>query len=177
MSAQKTIVLAISGSIAAYKSCELVRSLSQKENYSVHVIMTPNAERFVGKVSLQALSGQRVFSSEWEEGMLHIDMKKLADIYVVAPATANAIAKFANGIADDIVSSAYLAMACPVVLAPAMNPTMYAAPAVQRNLTLLQQDGVHIIAPTQGEVICGDTGQGKMAAVTTIVSEIQNLLS
>ena len=176
MSAQKTVVLAISGSIAAYKSCELVRSL-KKENYNVHVIMTPNAERFVGKASLQALSGQRVFSSEWEEGMLHIDMKNIADIYVVAPATANAIAKFANGIADDIVSSTYLAMACPVFLVPAMNPTMYTSAAVQRNLTRLQQDGVHLLPPVQGEVICGDTGQGKMATVSAIVRELQDLLS
>lgn len=167
----KAILIAVSGSIAAYKSCDLVRNLV-KRGYPVQVIMSPNAERFVGRVSFQALSGQRVYSSEWEEGMVHIDMKRLAALYAVVPATANMIGKLANGIADDIVSSTYLCVDCPVIVAPSMNPGMYAHPALQRNLRKLQEDGVYMIDPQQGEAVCGDRGQGKMAPVEDIAKTI-----
>ena len=175
MADKKTVVMGISASIAAYKSCDLVRSLVKKK-YDVHVILTPNAERFVGKVTWQALSGNRAFSSEWEEGMLHIELKNLADIFVVVPATANCIAKLAHGIADDIVSSTYLALDCPVLVAPAMNPTMYAAVAVQRNLATLREGGVGIIEAVGGEVLCGDTGQGKMAPIESIEETIEKTI-
>ena len=169
------IVLAISGSIAAYKCCELVRTLVRK-SYSVQVLMTENAERFVSKLSLQTLSARPVMTSEWEEGMLHIDLKNMAAVYAVVPATANCIGKFAHGIADDLVSSTYLAMQCPTILAPAMNPGMYSNPAVQRNLGILKEDGVGIIDPTHGEVICGDSGQGKMASLEEINTRIEKIL-
>ena len=100
--------------------------------------------------------------------MLHIDMKNLAGVMAVAPATANIIGKMAHGIADDIVSSTYLATDCPVFVAPSMNPNMYASPAVQRNLGILREDGVQLIDPGEGEVVCGDTGQGKMADIGLI---------
>ena len=171
-----SIVLAITGSIAAYKCCELVRSLLKK-SYSVQVLMTENAGRFVSKLSLETLTGKEVMTSEWEEGMRHIDLKNMAGIYVVAPATANCIGKFAHGIADDLVSSAYLAMQCPTLLAPAMNPGMYSSPAVQRNLQVLKKDGVKIADPAHGEVICGDLGQGKMASLEDIITGIEALFS
>lgn len=167
-----SIVLGISASIAAYKCCELVRILVKK-SYSVQVLMTQNAERFVSKLSLQTLSGKAVMTSEWEEGMLHIDLKNMAELYVIAPATANCLAKFAHGIADDLVSSAYLAMRCPILIAPAMNPGMYSSHSVQRNLKILKEDGVRIVDPSYGEVVCGDSGQGKMASLEEISLEIE----
>ncbi len=170
----KKVIIALSGSIAAYKICDLVRCLV-KEACPVQVIMTANAERFVSKLTLQSLSGRRVLSSEWDEGMLHIDLKNEAALYAVMPATANCIGKLANGIADDIVSSAYLAVQCPVMIAPAMNPAMYQHPAVQKNLARLKEYGVEIIEPGQGEVLCGDWGYGKMAPVEAIHKAILSL--
>ena len=161
------IVIAVSGSIAAYKCCELVRMLVKK-SHAVQVLMTENAKRFVSKLSLETLSARPVLSSEWDEGMLHIDLKNMAKVYAVVPATANCLGKFAHGIADDLVSSTYLAMQCPTIAAPAMNPGMYSSPALQRNLEILKKDGVKIIDPAHGEVICGDTGQGKMASLEEI---------
>ena len=162
---EKKIVIAVSGSIAAYRTCELVRNIS-KQGYPVQVMMTKNAERFIGKITFEALSGNPVYNSSWEDGMQHIDVKNMAAIFAVVPATANVIGKFATGIADDLVSSTFLAARCPMILAPAMNPGMYASPAVQRNLHTLKEDGVQIVDPQEGEVVCGDEGQGKMATVS-----------
>ncbi len=167
----RAILIAVSGSIAAYRTCDLVRSLV-KQGYPVRVILTENAARFVGPVTFQALTGHNVYTSEWEAGMVHIDLKNLAAVFAVVPATANMIGKMANGIADDIVSSTYLAATCPVYVAPSMNPGMYSSKAVQRNLRTLSEDGVRLIDPGEGEVICGDTGQGKMADITAIEAEL-----
>ncbi len=164
---EKCIVIAVTGSIAAYRTCDLVRSLA-KQGYPVQVLMSEAALRLVGAPTFAALSGRPVMKDAWEEGMIHIDAKKLAAVFAVVPITANTIGKFAHGIADDLVSSTYLAVACPVIVAPAMNPTMFGAPAVQRNLATLRQDGVHILDPEQGEVVCGDVGRGKMATVAEI---------
>ncbi len=174
MQPDSLILVGVTGSIAAYKSCDLVRSLV-KQGYSVQVLMTKNAERFVSKLTFQALSNRQVFSSEWEEGMVHINMKNIAGFYVICPASANCIGKFANGIADDIISSTYLAINCPVILGPAMNPGMYTSAAVQRNLQRLEEDGVHIIKPSHGKVVCGDTGQGKMAPIEEIETTLLNI--
>lgn len=168
---EPSILIAVSGSIAAYKSCDLVRSLV-KQGFPVRVIMTENAARFVGPVTFQALTGHNVYTSEWEAGMVHIDMKNLAAVFGVVPASANIIGKMANGIADDIVSSTYLAATCPVYVAPSMNPGMFQNAAVQRNLATLSGDGVRIIDPGEGEVVCGDVGQGKMADIATIEREL-----
>ena len=165
------IVIAITGSIAAYRTCDLVRSLT-KQGYPVQTMMTEAAMRLVGAPTFQALSGRPVMKDAWEEGMIHIDAKNLASVFAVVPASANSIGKFANGIADDLVSSTYLALRCPVLVAPAMNPGMYASPAVQRNLATLARDGVEILDPSEGEVVCGDVGRGKMAAVLQIESAI-----
>jgi len=167
LNSNKTLVIAVSGSIAAYRTCELVRNLIKRE-FPVQVMMTANAERFVGRITFQALSGNPVYSSSWDQGMVHIDMKNMAAVFAVVPATANIIGKFAAGIADDLVSSTYPALECPVILAPAMNPGMFNSKAVQRNLDTLRRDGVQIIDPVEGEVVCGDTGQGKMAGIENI---------
>jgi len=168
---QKSILLAVTGSIAAYKAADLARSLS-KQGYPVRVIMTENAARLVGPVTFEAITGQRVFRSEWEEGMLHIDMKNLAAVFAVVPASANIVGKFAHGIADDIVSTTYLAATCPKIVAPSMNPGMYSHPAVQRNLAQLRDDGVRVVDPGEGVVVCGEQGPGKMAAVEEVEAAI-----
>ncbi|MBX7058653.1 MAG: phosphopantothenoylcysteine decarboxylase [Leptospirales bacterium] len=175
MSNESNLLVAVSGGIAAYRACDLVRNLS-KAGHRVRVVMTENATRFVGKLSFEALSGQKVFVSEWEEGMPHIDLRQRISLMCVAPATANIIGKMANGIADDLISSIYLAANFPVLVAPSMNPFMYASRPVQRNLGRLREDGVQIIDPQNGEAVCGDEGQGKLASVTQIEAAIQRTL-
>ncbi|MBI3395234.1 MAG: phosphopantothenoylcysteine decarboxylase [Spirochaetia bacterium] len=164
---EKTIVIAVTGSIAAYKACDLSRSLTKK-GHVVQVLMTEHAERFVGRATFQAITSREVFGGDWDEKMLHIDLKRMAGVFAVVPATANVLAKFAAGIADDLVTSSYLAMTCPVLCAPAMNPSMYSHPATQRNIAQLKKDGVIFVDPAEGEVVCGDTGQGKMADIALI---------
>ena len=171
---EKCILLAVTGGIAAYRACDLTRALV-KDGLPVRVIMTRNAEKFVGRVSFEALSGHPVHTDEFAPGMAHIDLKNMAQVFVVAPATANIIGKFAGGIADDLVTSTYLALACPVFLAPAMNPNMYAHPAVQRNLNILREDGVQLFYPEEGEVVCGDVGRGKMASVDLMARTIREV--
>ncbi|MCB1193706.1 MAG: phosphopantothenoylcysteine decarboxylase [Leptospiraceae bacterium] len=167
----KEILIAVSGSIAAYKTCELVRNLT-KQGYSVCVIMTKNATHFVGKITFEALTGKPVRTEEFDVGMAHIDLKNMASVMAVVPASANIIGKMANGIADDLVTSTYLAATCPVIIAPSMNPGMYSQKAVQRNLETLKRDGVIVVEPAYGEVVCGDEGYGKMADVLTIQNKI-----
>jgi len=171
----KSILIAVSGSIAAYKTCELVRNLT-KRNLPVSVLMTANATRFVGPLTFEILSGQKVYTTDWDEGMLHIDIKNRARLLVVAPATANILAKMAQGIADDLVSTTALAVQCPVLVAPAMNPNMYGHPATRANIELLRTRGVHFVGPDGGEVICKDEGQGKMSSVLEIEEKIMSLL-
>ncbi|MCS7204706.1 MAG: phosphopantothenoylcysteine decarboxylase [Leptospiraceae bacterium] len=160
-------VIAVSASIAAYKTCELVRSITKK-GIPVRVMMTKNAAKLIGKVTFEALTNKPVIIDDWESGMVHIDVKNEASVFAVVPATANIIGKMANGIADDAITTAYLAMTCPVIVAPAMNPNMYLSRAVQRNLKTLKEDGVIILDPSEGEVVCGDHGPGKMMDITEI---------
>ncbi|QCO42367.1 phosphopantothenoylcysteine decarboxylase [Leptospira interrogans] len=171
---KKEILVAVSGSIAAYKTCELVRNLT-KEGYPVSVIMTANATKFVGPITFEALTGKKVRVDEYEQGMAHIDAKNSASVIAIVPATANIIGKMANGIADDLVTSTYLAANCPVVIAPAMNPFMYAHPSVQRNLKRLIEDGVILVDPSEGVVVCGDEGYGKLAEISIIQKMILDL--
>ncbi|WP_061285794.1 phosphopantothenoylcysteine decarboxylase [Leptospira interrogans] len=171
---KKEILVAVSGSIAAYKTCELVRNLT-KEGYPVSVIMTANATKFVGPITFEALTGKKVRVDEYEQGMAHIDAKNSASVMAVVPATANIIGKMANGIADDLVTSTYLAANCPVIVAPAMNPFMYAHPSVQRNLKRLIEDGVILADPSEGVVVCGDEGYGKLAEISIIQKMILDL--
>lgn len=168
---EKAILIGVTGSIAAYRTCELVRNL-KKRGYPVRVVMTANAARFVTPLTFETLSDHQVYSGSWDEGMVHIRLKNLAALFAVVPATANIIGKFASGIADDIISTTYLAATCPVVLAPAMNPNMYSSRSVQRNLEILRNDGVVVLEPDSGEVVCGDEGRGKLAKISEIEEHI-----
>ncbi len=143
---EKEIVIAVTGSIAAYKSCDLVRSITKK-GFPVRVIMTENALQFVGRITFEALTGKPVRIQEYDTGMAHIEIKNIASVFAVVPASANIIGKMANGIADDLVTSTYLANTSPVLIAPSMNPGMYLHTAVQRNLRILKEDGIHIVSP------------------------------
>ncbi|MEM7182140.1 MAG: flavoprotein [Spirochaetota bacterium] len=171
---EKSVIIAVTGGIAAYKACDLVRILS-KSGVGVEVIMTKNATQFVGRIAFEALTGKPVRIDEYETGMAHIDVKNAASVFAVVPATANSIGKMANGIADDLLTSTYLAMTCPCLVAPAMNPGMYSHPAVQRNMQQLREDGVVLVEPQQGVVVCGDEGKGKLADIEIIAEKIQEL--
>ncbi len=175
----KTIALGVTGGIAAYKSVELLRLLT-KAGARVRVIMTANAQWFVGPGTFQALSGLPVCTSVFEEGdasIRHIDWAKETDLAVVAPATANTIGKLANGIADDALSTFMLAVTSPVVICPAMNTHMYEHPAVQRNLDTLQGFGHHIVEPDAGSLACGTVGPGRLATPETIFEAMAAVLT
>jgi phosphopantothenoylcysteine decarboxylase/phosphopantothenate--cysteine ligase len=169
--AGKRIVLGVTGGIAAYKSAELLRLLI-KAGAEVHVVMTENAVRFVTPITFQALSGHPVWLDPWDDrranNMAHIDLTRLADLLIIAPATANILAKLANGIADDLLSALCLARDCPLLVAPSMNRQMWHHPATQRNVTRLREDGVSILGPDAGEQACGEIGEGRMLEPETI---------
>jgi len=170
-----SLVLGVSGSIAAYRACDLIRGLTKK-GIEVHVCLTAGAENFVGRVTFEALTGRAVYQDQWASGMPHIELKRAGSVLAVVPATANVLGKFANGIADDLLTSTYLAHQGRTLVAPSMNPGMYASRAVQRNLKQLKDDGVVIVDPADGEAVCGDEGQGKLAAVSVIEARILELL-
>ena len=175
----KTIALGVTGGIAAYKSVELLRLLT-KAGARVRVIMTANAQWFVGPGTFQALSGLPVCTSVFEEGdasIRHIDWARETELAVIAPATANTIGKLANGIADDALSTFMLAVTAPVVICPAMNTHMYEHPAVQRNLDTLQGFGHHIVEPDAGSLACGTVGPGRLATPETILEEMAAVLT
>lgn len=171
----KNIILGVSGGIAVYKSVELLRLL-QKAGATVKVAMTHNATRFVAPLTFAAITGHRVFkdmfSGETDEPMWHISWAEIAEAVVVAPATANIIAKLANGIADDALTTLMLAATCPKLICPAMNTHMYENLAVQRNLDILQSDGFIIVEPGEGELACGAYGPGRMAEPQTIAGQV-----
>lgn len=175
----KHVVLGVSGGIAAYKSCELVSRL-KKLGADVHVIMTRNAEEFVAPLSFETLSDNKVvrgmFEEREEHDVRHVALAKLADVFVVAPATANVIAKFARGIADDMLSTTWLASDAPKLVAPAMNTAMYDDEATQENISLLKERGVMFVEPGVGRLACGDTGRGKMAEPADIAERIREIL-
>lgn len=162
----KTIVIGVTGSIAAYKACELVR-LFVKAGHDVHVVMTEHAKEFVTPLTFRTLSRNPVPSAlfgpaeEWKPG--HISLAEAADMVIVAPATANIIAKMAHGIADDLLSSILLAVKAPVVVAPAMNTGMYENQATQANFAELKNRGVRFVEPGDGELACGTSGVGRLA--------------
>ena len=173
------IVLAVTGSIAAYKSCELLRLLI-KRGAEVSVIMTEAAQRFVTPLTFRALGAKHVFTSDWEQStsvIPHIEATKEANLLLVAPATANILAKAAQGIADDILSAAILAARCPVAYAPAMNTYMWHNQATQRNVAQLTQDGALFLGPASGEQACGDVGSGRMLEPEEIIELLQGAFS
>ncbi len=178
--AQGTIVLGIAGGIAAYKTPELVRQLTAL-GYRVLPVLTHAAESFVTPFTLGAVSGETVRRSLWDEtaerAMGHIELARLADVLAIVPATANVLAKLANGLADDLLTTVYVATQAPVVVAPAMNQQMFAHVATQRNLRRLQEDGVRIVGPNVGDQACGETGPGRMSEPSEIVAVIQGIMN
>lgn len=171
----KHVLLGISGGIAAYKAAELVRLLRQ-QHYDVRVVMTASAQEFITPLTFQALSGHEVHTelldAHEENAMGHINLARWADIMLVAPATANCIAKFSHGLADDLLSTLYLAAQCPVYIAPAMNQAMWHKAVTQENIARLMQHGVNFIGPESGVQACGDVGLGRMTEAADIVSAI-----
>jgi phosphopantothenoylcysteine decarboxylase / phosphopantothenate---cysteine ligase len=173
------IALGVCGGIAAYKAVEVLRGL-QKAGCVVRVAMTPRACEFVQPLTFRALSGSHVVVDDYApdnpDPIAHITFSQTADLLIVVPATANIIAKFANGIADDFLSSTYLACSSPVLIAPAMNTTMWEHPATQRNLMQLRADGVHIMEPDAGEMACGTIGPGRLSEPERIVAAALEIL-
>lgn len=171
----KNILLIITGSIAAYKALELIRLL-KKNGHSVRCVLTKAGSKFVTPMSVAALSEEKVygdiFNLKDESEMGHIRLSREADLVVVAPATADIIAKLAHGQADDLASTLLLATSAPVLIAPAMNVKMWEHPATKRNIEQIKTDGATIIEPESGALACGEEGQGRMAEVETIYSTI-----
>jgi len=171
----KRIVLGVTGGIAAYKAAELVRLLI-KQGATVQVAMTEAATHFVTPVTFQALSGNPVFVDQWDarkaNNMAHIDLTRDADALLIAPASADFLAKLANGLASDLLSSLTLARDCPLMVAPAMNRQMWENPATQRNVATLRGDGVTLLGPASGEQACGEVGLGRMIEAEEIVAEL-----
>jgi phosphopantothenoylcysteine decarboxylase/phosphopantothenate--cysteine ligase len=161
----KKIILGVTGGVAAYKAAELCRLLV-KAGADVRVVMTAAAQQFIAPLTFQALSGKPVLASLWDDasgdGMEHIHLSRTADLLLVAPASADFLAKLAQGRADDLLSTLCLARTCPLAVAPAMNREMWAAAATQRNLARLREDAVAVLGPAAGELACGETGLGRM---------------
>ncbi len=179
MSAGKQILLIVSGGIAAYKALELIRLL-RRQGCGVTCVLTENGGQFVTKLSLQALSEAKVYSDLFsltdESEMGHIQLSRAADLLVVAPATANILAKMAAGLADDLATTVLLATDKPVLVAPAMNVRMWLHPATQSNITTLRQRGVHVVEPTEGAMACNEFGPGRLAEPPDILAAINAVL-
>lgn len=170
-----TVVVGVTGCIAAYKACELVRELG-RAGVRVKVVMTEAAARFVGPATFRALSGEPVAMSLWDDPasarVFHVSLAEEADVFVVAPATANVIAKLACGRADDLLTTVALATEAPLVIAPAMNTHMWRAEATQANVATLRSRGAVIVEPDAGELACGDVGEGRLATVGAIAEAV-----
>ncbi|MHC4931241.1 MAG: flavoprotein [Planctomycetota bacterium] len=176
----RNVVLGVTGSIAAYRAADLCSSF-RKEGIGVRVVMSRCARQFVGELTFTTLTQNPVITDE-NIGRLadrpeHLALGDFADLYLVAPATANAIAKMAHGIADDIISTTYLSVTCPVVVAPAMNTRMWEHITVRENLKVLAARGVEVIQPDEGFLACGDHGAGRLAATETILKTAIHKLS
>ena len=178
------ITLGVTGGVAAYKAAELVRRL-QQEGFSVQVVMTRSAREFVTPLTFASLSGQKVImdlfaessgEANLESAIEHIAVAQRTDLLLVAPATADVIAKFARGIADDFLTTLHLASTAPVVVAPAMNVNMWNHPATQENLELLRARGVHVVQPDEGYLACGMTGPGRLAGQEAIIAVVKEAL-
>lgn len=173
------VALGVSGGIAAYKSIEVLRGL-QRAGCEVRVAMTRHACEFIQPLTFRALSGSYVlvddYAADNPDPIAHITFSQTIDLFVIAPATANILAKMANGIADDFLTSTYLACTAPVMVAPAMNTTMWHQPATQRNVARLREAGVYIIEPDEGEMACGTVGPGRLSAPEKIVERALQIL-
>ena len=171
----KTVVLGVTGSIAAYKIANLASSLV-KLHADVHVIMTKNATNFINPIAFETLTKNKCMTDTFDRSFMynvaHVSIADKADVMLVAPASANIIAKMAHGIADDMLSTTYLAMKCPVIVSPAMNVNMFTNPVVQRNIKTLEEFGVTVIPPDNGYLACGYTGAGKMPSELVLLDYI-----
>ncbi|HAX61488.1 MAG TPA: bifunctional phosphopantothenoylcysteine decarboxylase/phosphopantothenate--cysteine ligase CoaBC [Elusimicrobia bacterium] len=176
----KNIIIGISGSIAAYKSCEIIRLLI-KEKATVIPVMTKNAAEFITPLTIQTLSKNRVyvnmFESNFDWEIEHISIAKKSDLFLIAPATANVIAKIATGIADDSLTTLVLSVRCPVVICPAMNSEMYKNPVTQKNISYLKKIGYYFIGPEKGELACGEEGDGRLANPEKIIAAVKAALA
>ena len=172
----KHIVLGVTGSIAAYKIANLA-SMLVKAKADVTVIMTKNATNFINPITFETLTGHKclvdTFDRNFQYSVEHVSLAKQSDVFLIAPASANVIAKAANGIADDMLTTTLLAAKCPKIISPAMNTNMYENPVVQDNLKKLEHDGMEVIAPASGHLACGDSGAGKMPEPETLFSYIE----
>ena len=177
---QKTVVIGISGGIAVYKVLDVISKL-KKIGVNIHVIMTKSATEFVTPLSFQSLSQNYVVCDMFEEpktwDVEHISLAKKADVFLVAPATANVIGKIANGIADDMLTTTIMATKAKVLIAPAMNTNMYENPIVQKNISILKELGYKFVEPDSGRLACGDIGKGKLSTPDNIVNNIIDLLT
>ena len=176
---QKFVLIGVTGSIAAYKTGDLISSLKE-DGFSTVVMMTEEAKHFITPLTLQTLSGHTVFTDlfllptgEWNA--VHIALARQAELIAIVPATANVIGKLANGICDDLLTCVVTAAEAPVLLAPAMNTQMYRHPAVQENLKKLRQFGYHIVEPEEGKLACGTEGIGHIAPIEKIARAIKGL--
>ncbi|GAB4423566.1 MAG: hypothetical protein OHK0011_03540 [Turneriella sp.] len=165
------IIFGVSASVAIYRACDLVRELT-KTGHDVHVVMTRTAASWINPVLFEALSDNPVVTDATASGMAHIEIRKGAQLMLVAPASADLIARAAQGRADDILAATLLAYDGPRWLAPAMNPSMYAHPATQSSLATCRKYGYRILDSANGEAVCGDVGQGKMMAVQDILAAV-----
>ena len=178
--AGKRILLGLTGGIAAYKSAELVRLLV-RGGADVRVVMTQAACRFITPATMQALSGQAVFSDMWDsripDNMAHIELSRDREVILIAPASAGFLGRLANGLADDLLAALCLARRCPLLVAPAMNVEMWGNPATQRNVSQLRADGVTLLGPVAGDQACGETGMGRMIEPAQIYHDVVAFLS
>lgn len=168
------IVLGVSASIAAYKSVDLLRAL-QKQGHQVTVVLTQNARQFVSPLVLETFAPDSVFHDQFAPGqnpVLHIDLSRDNDLLLIAPATANIIGKMASGLADDLLSTVFVAFRHSVMVVPAMNTHMYEHAAVRANLQRLREMGVAVVEPESGELACGDTGKGRFPDISTILEQV-----
>lgn len=176
---KKTIVLGITGGIAAFKAAQLTSDLIKK-GYDVEVIMTKNATEFITPLTFESLTKHNVMVSTFEKvadrSVKHISIAKRADVFAIVPASANVIAKVAHGLADDMLTTTFLAANCPKLICPAMNTNMYENPITQHNLSICRSYGMQILDPADGFLACGDSGKGKLADVTEILDKIEELL-
>jgi phosphopantothenoylcysteine decarboxylase / phosphopantothenate---cysteine ligase len=174
----KQIVLGITGGIAAYKAAELARLLV-KQGIGVQVAMTEAARHFITPTTMQALTGRPALVNQWDavdNGMAHISTSRAADAIVIAPASADFIAKLAHGLADDLLSTLCLARDCPLLVAPAMNKQMWSNPATQRNIAQIESDGIVLLGPASGAQACGEEGMGRMLEADALARDIVNFL-
>lgn len=175
----KNILIGVTGSISCYKTLEIVNQLT-KDGYNVNVVITQSAQHFVGPLSFETLSSNPVvtemFSADGHEKVEHIELAKQADLFVIAPASANIIGKIASGIADDMLSTIAMAVSCPTHIFPAMNTKMLNNPIVQDNIEKLKRFGYNIHGTSSGELACGDIGEGKLLPWENIVSIIKGNL-